>query len=72
MDLDLEQEEVYARKMGVSVEEIEKALKLQGEGQGEGEAVKKELNSQRGKFKQYVAKHWKDILVNMSIFIVKI
>ena len=70
IDLESTQEEAYASKMGVSLEQIQKARQLQGE--GEQKAKKQELTVKRKLFKEYVAKHWNEIIVELSILLLKI
>jgi hypothetical protein len=56
IDLQLEQEENYAKKMGTSVEDIRKAKKIQGE--KEDEIINKKLAELQAKFKYHISKYW--------------
>lgn len=70
IDLQAEQEENFAKKMGNSVEDIRKAKKIQGE--KEDETLNKQLKEKQEALKAYISKNWQDIIPSYCDLIVKI
>lgn len=70
IDLQAEQEENFAKKMGNTVEDIRKAKKIQGE--KEDEALNKRLKEKQDSLKAYISKHWQEIIPSYCDLILKI
>jgi hypothetical protein len=70
VNVEEELEGIYAKKMGVSREEIQKAKKIQGE--RVDPTLQQSLNEKRNSFKQYICKHWSELIPNFSTLLLKI
>lgn len=70
IDIQADQEESFAKKMGTSVEDIRKAKKIQGE--KEDEVVNIKLKERQETLKVYMSKHWQEIIPCYCDLIMKI